>query len=590
MFIGYDEYYFFYRSVQMAGLSSLQKKNVDEILRDLQKKRAGIAKEDFIGAACPGLNFNKERIGKTQCLTVIPENDFNGKYILYFYDSKYALPVSKDEYEFIGYLAKETGMAVFVPFYPLAPENSCKDVFEDVNLIYDHLLHKKNITDLIVAGSGTGAGIALSMTLISWKEGRKPPEKLLLMSPVIDTEFFDKRLEDKLLTSYFRDGIYFSSSLKEFINRYWVKEYAGQIEYTSPVYEDMRGLCDHLIIISGTDDIYNCYSRELADKAVNAGLHCSYFEFPRMHHRFFHDMNLDESNHARLIIADLITGSRNRIIDQYMYEIKERGEWSKKYPEIFKDDEATKFLVNNHISYSKYKKNGDFINLTRAATCKCFDDEVRRFILQYPMSTVVYLGCSLDTMFKRLDNGKVNWYNLDTPGKVSIRQLYTSDMEREHTIDKSIDDMSWLDDIKCDPGFGLLFVCRDFFQYKTFNEVGKFIDKIYKRFQGAQIVFNAPSYGGMLKKNLYNRKNEVDYKKYRLYLNDPVRNISLWNVSYSVIYEGFVFDNVINLRNWSGTTKLRIFYNTHINGDRIIRLRLGTERYRIYRDGQFVKV
>ncbi|SEF99260.1 Acetyl esterase/lipase [Eubacterium ruminantium] len=573
----------------MANLSSLRKKSVDEILRDTYKKRNSMGSQTFLGQPQQGMTIKQEEVAGYPCYFIMPEN-FTGKHLIYLYDSDYAFPVSKDEYDFSVTLARETGMCLCLPMYPLAPDKGCREVFMVLDAVYDHLVHKKKITDVILAGSGVGAGLALSMTLRSWKEGMIIPDKLLLLSPEVDSEFFDKVLENRLLNAYYGDGIFHSENYREFINKYWVGNMAGQLEYTSPINEDMRDLCDHLIIISGTEDIYNCYARELADKTVNAGLHVSYFEFPRMHHKFFHDKDLDETNHATLAIADLLTDSRNRIIDQYMYEIKERGEWSKRYPEIFKDNEATKYLVNNNISYKKYKKQSEFINLSRAATCRCFDEEVRKFILQYPMSTVVYLGCSLDAMFKRMDNGRVNWYNLDSPGKISIRRLYTTDSEREHTIVKSIDDMSWLDDIRCDIGFGLLFVCRDFFQYKTAAEVSKFLEKIYKKFQGAQVVFNAPSLGGKVAKNIYNRKNDVDYKKYRLYLNDPVRDISLWNVAYSVIHEDNIFKNISASKSWNKRTRLRFFYNAKINGERIIRLRLGTERYRIYRDGHLIRV
>ncbi|MCR5367821.1 Acetyl esterase/lipase [Eubacterium ruminantium] len=574
----------------MSKLAKLQKKSAEQIFREEMKRRESINPDSYIVEGDPDITLKKEDVGDGKCCFVMPEMNNTGKYILYIYDCDYCMPITKDEYSFVLHLAKETGMNLCIPMYPIAPEAGCRKALKMLAAVYENLVHKKHITDIILAGSGVGAGLALSLALHLWEEGITLPDKLLLLSPEVDSEFFDKTFEEILLNSYYDDGIYFSEGYKEFVNKYWVQEYAGQTEYTSPIYEDLRELCDNVIIISGTDDIFNCYARELARKIENAGLHVSYFEFPRMHHKFYHDNKLDETLHARMIMADLISDTRHRIIDQYMYEIKERGEWSKKYSEIFKDNLATKYLVNNSISYTKYKKENEFIDITKAATMRAFDDEVSKFILQYPMSTIVYLGCSLDTMFKRLDNGRVNWYNLDTPGKISIRKKYDKDSEREHTIVKSVDDMKWLDDIECDIGFGLLFVCRDIFLYRTSKEVVRFIEKIYNRYPGAQIVFNAPSYGGMVRKNMYSRKNDVDYKKYRLHVNDPRKDIPLWNVAYEVVTEKSVFSNIKVSKKWKNSIRIRILYNNHIRGDRLIRLRLGEERYRLYRDGHLIKV
>ena len=574
----------------MSKLSRLKKKTVDEIFSEVLRKKDMMFKIDINSWTAQDISVRKENIKDTLCLFLMPVDNFNGTYIYYIYDSDYSYPINRDEFDFAAYLAKETGMCVCLPMYPLAPEKRVGDVFNSLTAVYDHLLHKKNVTNIILAGTGVGAGLAMSLTLEAWKTGFRAPDKLILLSPELDAEFFDKKLENTLLSQYYGDGIYFSEAKKEYINKYWVGEYAARTEYTSPIYEDIRDLCKHLIIISGTEDIFNCYARELADKAENAGLDVSFFEFPRMHHKFFHDDLLDEAQHARKVIIDLITDSNERIINQYMYEVKERGEISKKYPEIFNDREATKYLVNNRISYEKYKKNSDYINLVKAATYKSFDDEVRKFILQYPNGTIVYLGCSLDTMFKRMDNGRVNWYNLDTPGMISIRRLYTRDGEREHTIVKSIDDMSWLDDIKCDIGFGLLFVCRNFFQYKNSKEVSSFIDKLYHRFQGAQIVFNAPNHMAMIANNRYSKRNDVDYKKYRLHIKDPVRDISLWNVAYEVINSSSVFNHINPSKKWRTSMRMKFRINSITESNKIIRLRMGAERYQVFRDGKLIKV
>ncbi len=51
-----------------------------------------------------------------------------------------------------------------------------------------------------------------------------------------------------------------------------------------------------------------------------------------------------------------------------------------------------------------------------------FDDWAREFLARHPEAVVVHIGCGLDTRFDRLDNGKVEWYDLDLPEVIELRR------------------------------------------------------------------------------------------------------------------------------------------------------------------------
>ena len=112
--------------------------------------------------------------------------------------------------------------------------------------------------------------------------------------------------------------------------------------------------------------------------------------------------------------------------------------------------------------------------------------------MEYPESTVVYVGCSLDTMFERVDNGRVMWYNLDSPGRIAVRNMYTTDScEREKIIDRSVNDLTWLDEIDCEIDKGLLFIFRDILSYYKEDEVRDLMKMLYERYQGCNVLFEA---------------------------------------------------------------------------------------------------
>lgn len=55
---------------------------------------------------------------------------------------------------------------------------------------------------------------------------------------------------------------------------------------------------------------------------------------------------------------------------------------------------------------------------------------VSDFIRKNPASTIINIACGMDTRFFRVDNGKINWYNLDLPETMKIRNRFISEPER----------------------------------------------------------------------------------------------------------------------------------------------------------------
>jgi O-methyltransferase involved in polyketide biosynthesis/acetyl esterase/lipase len=514
------------------------------------------------------------------CYVLEPKKNFHGEFIFYIYESGLCFPIRKNQWNFILDLAERTGMGLVVPMYPLAPEKCCQDVFDMLIPAYRDFSINPSIEKLSILGEGAGAGLALSLAIQIWKEGYRKPDKIVLLAPALDTEFFDAKLEQEMRS--FRGGkLFFSDGIKQFVNQYWVKDYAVRTEFTSPIYEDLTDLCDDILVISGTADMLNCYARSFYDKAIHNGLNVKYFEYKDMSHQFYLDPHYPEAIHARKVMTDVLGDRQDAILNRYMYEIKQRGEWTKKFPEIFKDDLAVKYLCNNRIPYEKYKKQGDYQKLLAAARMHGFDGAVKRFLQMYPNGTVVYLGCSLDTMFQRTDNGRVLWYNCDSPEKIAIRRTYVTDQDREKTINRSLNDANWLDDIRCDMGNGLLFVCLDVFGYLKQQEVQSFIDRLHRKFTGCQVLFDVSSYMAMLGLNRYNRNRELNYRKRRFYMNDVERGVANWNTGYQVIRDDSMLSGIEVENRWKSGVKLRFRYDHYKESYKLVQLRLGTEKYQV---------
>ena len=80
-----------------------------------------------------------------------------------------------------------------------------------------------------------------------------------------------------------------------------------------------------------------------------------------------------------------------------------------------------------------------------------YDIWARQFLAVHPHCTVVHLGCGLDSRVFRLDPGPgVQWYDVDYPAVIALREKIYPSRERYHLVATSATDPSWLDRIPAD--------------------------------------------------------------------------------------------------------------------------------------------
>src|SRR5512137_1676755 len=68
-----------------------------------------------------------------------------------------------------------------------------------------------------------------------------------------------------------------------------------------------------------------------------------------------------------------------------------------------------------------------------------FDRFVLDFLSRHPDAVVVHIGCGLDSRFERVDNGRVEWYDLDLPDVIALRRKFMGDEhDRYHLLGCSV--------------------------------------------------------------------------------------------------------------------------------------------------------
>ena len=119
-----------------------------------------------------------------------------------------------------------------------------------------------------------------------------------------------------------------------------------------------------------------------------------------------------------------------------------------------------------------------------------FDRRTRAFLAAHPAAIVVDIGCGLDTRFYRVDNGSVEWYNLDLPEMITLRRQVIGESERCHLIGCSVLDLGWIALLKSDPQQDLLFLAEGVLMFLEGTQVMRLVRTLADRFPGAEFVFD----------------------------------------------------------------------------------------------------
>ena len=115
---------------------------------------------------------------------------------------------------------------------------------------------------------------------------------------------------------------------------------------------------------------------------------------------------------------------------------------------------------------------------------KKLDAATRAFLVEQPNGVVLHLGCGLDSRFWRVDNGQVEWYDLDMPPVIELRRQFYPDHARCHLIASSVTDLEWVDRVAA-AGRPVLVVAEGLLMYLGEADVRRLVLRYGKHFQVA---------------------------------------------------------------------------------------------------------
>ncbi|MDO5712793.1 MAG: class I SAM-dependent methyltransferase [Tissierellia bacterium] len=205
--------------------------------------------------------------------------------------------------------------------------------------------------------------------------------------------------------------------------------------------------------------------------------------------------------------------------------------------------------INKEFSIDSKNLNGTikgFAALTyglryKANVKACFD-----YMKDHPNCTIVNIGCGLDDLFPDVDNGKIQFYNLDLPDVIDLRKSIFEKREREYQLSKSFLDHSIVEDIRFSPEDGILFLMAGVIYYFTPKKMEGFFRYLGNHYPGARLVYDSESPFLMKQSNYLVKKQGIQGAEMKFLVYNP-SSVKHWdhritNISINYDFSSFLKD------------------------------------------------
>ncbi|MFX1566669.1 MAG: class I SAM-dependent methyltransferase [Promethearchaeota archaeon] len=182
-----------------------------------------------------------------------------------------------------------------------------------------------------------------------------------------------------------------------------------------------------------------------------------------------------------------------------------RATYSQRYPDVLVDNPSVSLFERVKAQYPDAQAEfsameafiDEFYGLTFLIRARIFDDAIKNFLISHPQATIVNMGCGLDTTFSRVDNGRIQWYDLDLPEAIAYRRQLLVETERNHYLATSVFDTSWLNEVTLSSEKEVFCFAGGLFHYFPESEVANLLDTMALQLPGGELFFDMPSRFGL---------------------------------------------------------------------------------------------
>jgi len=171
-------------------------------------------------------------------------------------------------------------------------------------------------------------------------------------------------------------------------------------------------------------------------------------------------------------------------------------------------------------------KQSKWLSMYMSVRALIIDELCNKYISEHPNTTILHLGCGLDSRCLRVNQGFDVWYDIDFESVIDIRKNFYDIDSKHKMIGSSVLDYSWIDQIKNPEN--VLIIMEGLTMYLSEDEIKELISQIENRFEDVHLLFDAYSIRGVRYSKIKNPVKQMDAEvKYGI--NNPEEFLSLHN-------------------------------------------------------------
>jgi O-methyltransferase involved in polyketide biosynthesis len=231
----------------------------------------------------------------------------------------------------------------------------------------------------------------------------------------------------------------------------------------------------------------------------------------------------------------------NGVSETLLITLYTRARESQRPNGLIRDEKAVEIIkkIDSDLSRLKLQGHDEVALILRM---QHFDRKAHDFLDRNPDAVIVHFGCGLDTRFERVDDGRVEWFDLDLPEVIELRKRYIGgESGRYHLFSGSAFEEAWLEAVSPHANRTFLFMAEGVLPYFEEVQVKALFLKIRKNFPGAELVCDAHTPFVIWTDNLQLALSGVK-ARLRWGLKHG-RDVEKWGEGISMLEEWFYFDD-----------------------------------------------
>ncbi len=212
-------------------------------------------------------------------------------------------------------------------------------------------------------------------------------------------------------------------------------------------------------------------------------------------------------------MSELDSQTLSGISETMLITLYLRAMESRRPDALIKDEKAVELVTRMSYDFERVRQIplSEANKLVIILRNREFDCYTRDFLRRHPDAVVMHIGCGLDSRFERVDNGLVEWYDLDFQDVIELRRKLIGDEgERYHLLGGSVLEDAWMEAVSAYRQRSFLFLAEGVFLYFEEAQVKSLVLRLREHFPGSELVFDAYSPIHVLRHNLQTSSSKIN--------------------------------------------------------------------------------